>query len=460
MMTAADLDAIAARLIEGDDATNRLITNSAVVQRLSRDFYWYSPVLKKLLEDKIADAIVQPLTTEEVVAVLKCCHDRRIPVTARGAGTGNYGQSIPLQGGIVLDLSLMARIYEINPEGVAVTGPGTRLGVLESAARAIGWELRCFPSTLAKASVGGFLGGGSGGIGSVAHGGLRDFETVRAIEVVTMEPTPRVLLHEGQAVHDVLHAWGTNAIITKVWLALTPAVDWTQAIAAFPTFDQAFTFSEQIATSDTWTKRLVTSFEWPIPAAFGPIAKYTRQDRALVFLFIATGQQSALYDAINAAGGELTFATPYIGPRSQPLLSDFTWNHTTLWFMKLDPAFTYLQCGFSPTEARSQFAQLKTRYADDFLFHLEFMKTGAGIVIPGSIPLVRFTTEERLNEMIDFCRSIGVSVANPHSNNVEGGGRYREDNVQLLTKYKYDPLGLLNPGKMATFQPASPVTTS
>jgi hypothetical protein len=59
--------------------------------------------------------------------------------------------------------------------------------------------------------------------------------------------------------------------------------------------------------------------------------------------------------------------------------------------------------------------------------------------------------------MIAFCRSIGVFVANPHSNNVEGGGRYREDNVQLLTKYKYDPLGLLNPGKMATFARAADV---
>ena len=80
------------------------------------------------------------------------------------------------------------------------------------------------------------------------------------------------------------------------------------------------------------------------------------------------------------------------------------------------------------------------------------MKNGTGTVIPGSIPLVHYTTEERLNEMIDFCRSIGVGVANPHSNNVEGGGRYRADNIQLLAKYKYDPQGLLNPGKMATFQ--------
>jgi hypothetical protein len=54
--------------------------------------------------------------------------------------------------------------------------------------------------------------------------------------------------------------------------------------------------------------------------------------------------------------------------------------------------------------------------------------------------------------MIDFCREIGVSVANPHVNNVEGGGRYRTDNVQLLAKRRYDPKGLLNPGKMVTFK--------
>jgi creatinine amidohydrolase/Fe(II)-dependent formamide hydrolase-like protein len=70
--------------------------------------------------------------------------------------------------------------------------------------------------------------------------------------------------------------------------------------------------------------------------------------------------------------------------------------------------------------------------------------------------VVRFSTEERLNEMIDYCREIGVSVANPHVNNVEGGGRYRSDNVQLLAKYRYDTKGLLNPGKMVTFEKAPP----
>ena len=80
------------------------------------------------------------------------------------------------------------------------------------------------------------------------------------------------------------------------------------------------------------------------------------------------------------------------------------------------------------------------------------MKNGDGVVIPGAIPVVRFTTEERLNDMIAYCRSIGVFVANPHVNYLEDGGRFRADNIQLLAKQKYDPRGLLNPGKMISFR--------
>jgi FAD/FMN-containing dehydrogenase len=267
-----------------------------------------------------------------------------------------------------------------------------------------------------------------------------------------MEEHPRVMFHEGEAVHEILHAWGTNGIITKIWLALTPAVQWAQCVVSFPTFAEAFDFSEHIAGDARWSKRLVTTFEWPIPSCFTPIKSVTRDGHALIFFMIASSQLGELQAAAKEAGGEITLAASYDGLRTQPLLSDYTWNHTTLWAIKQDNAFTYLQCGFSATEAREQFALLKQKFGDEILFHIEFMKIADGTVIPGAIPVVRFTTEARLNEMIDYCRSIGVSVANPHNNNVEGGGRYRADNVQLLAKYKYDPLGLLNPGKMITFQ--------
>ena len=432
------------------DAT-RVSAVPQVVNRLSRDFYWYSPVLRKLLDGKSADVVVHPLDVSEIQKILGYCYQHDIPVTPRGAGTGNYGQAVPLHGGVLLDLSRMDQLESITPEGVAVCQPGLRLGALENQARAEGWELRCYPSTIAKASVGGFLAGGSGGIGSVTHGGLRDFATVRAIDVITMEDAPRLVHHEGEAVHDILHAWGTNGIITRIWLALAPRVEWAQCVIAFDTFEQAFGFGEALAASAEWTKRLVTVFEWPIPSFFSPIRSLAPEGKALVFLLIAEQQKTALEAAAPAAGGVITLSAPYEGLRTVPLLTDYTWNHTTLWAMKSDPEYTYLQCGFDPVTARDQFALLKQRFGDEFLFHIEFMKNGLGVVTPGSIPVVRFSTEERLNEMIDYCREIGVGVANPHVNHVEGGGRYRSDNVQLLAKYRHDGKGLLNPGKMATF---------
>jgi FAD/FMN-containing dehydrogenase len=432
---------------------SRVLNNPQVVERLSRDFYWYSPVLRKLLDGKVGDVVVQPVSTNEVQCVLRYCQANNLAVTVRGAGTGNYGQAVPLQGGVVLDLSKMERIEEIQPAGVAVCQPGVRLGILETEARKAGWELRCYPSTIVKATVGGFLGGGSGGIGSVAHGGLRDFNTVRALEVVTMEAEPRVLRHEGEAVHDILHAWGTNGVITRLWLALTPAVEWAQCVVAFDSFDAAFDFSEGIATDAAWIKRLVTTFEWPIPSFFTPVRQYAATGKALIFFMIASEQLAALESAAREAGGICSYSGKYLGVRTIPLLSDYTWNHTTLWALKSDPAYTYLQCGFDPIKVRDQMRRLKERFGQEILFHMEFMKNGQGQVIPGAIPLVYFTREQRLNEMIDYCRETGVFVANPHVNNVEGGGRYRADNVQLLAKQRYDPKGLLNPGKMATFQP-------
>ena len=446
------VNGIAAELssIVGDAA--RVLTAPAVLDRLSHDFYWYSPVLRPQLEDKVGEVAVQPVNREEMLTILRFAYGADIPVTVRGAGTGNYGQCVPLQGGIVLDLSLMDKLEEITPDGIAVCEPGLRLGALEMEARKQGWELRMYPSTLVKASVGGFLAGGSGGIGSVRHGGLRDFDTVRAFEVVTMEAEPRVVLHEGAAVHEILHAWGTNGILARVWFALTPAVDWTQVTIAFDTYEHAFDFGELIAAGDAWIKRLVTVFEWPIPSFFVPVKPLMREGKAIVLAMIATAQVAGLRRVVESAQGEITFVGPFDGPRTQPLLSDYTWNHTTLWAIKANPAYTYLQCGFSLTECREQFRLLRDRFGDEILFHIEFMKIGDGAVVPGAIPVVRFISEERLNEMIAYCRSIGVSVANPHVNYLEDAGRFRADHIQLLAKQKYDPAGLLNPGKMISFQ--------
>src|ERR1700736_4109012 len=114
--------------ILGDQS--RVLTHPQMVERLSRDFYWYSPVLRKQLDGKVGDLVVQPLSAAEIQSVLRYCHAHNVEVTVRGAGAGSYGQAVPLHGGVVLDLARMDRIETIPPGGVAVCEPGVRLGVL------------------------------------------------------------------------------------------------------------------------------------------------------------------------------------------------------------------------------------------------------------------------------------------------------------------------------------------
>ena len=101
--------------------------------------------------------------------------------------------------------------------------------------------------------------------------------------------------------------------------------------------------------------------------------------------------------------------------------------------------------------------RLRERFGQEILFHMEFMKKRPGARFPApsrwSITLPK--TSERDDRLI-AARSV-VFVANPHVEQREGGGRYRADNVQLLAKQRYDPEGLLNPGKMVTFQPEAAV---
>src|SRR5580693_1602737 len=120
--------------------------NPVLVRQKSRDFYWYSPILKAELDHVAADLVVSPQSVAEVVAVLAAAHRLKIPVTPRGSGTGNYGQAMPLAGGIVLNLADMNRVRAINP-GRVICEPGAILAKVDVETRGSGQELRMYPST-------------------------------------------------------------------------------------------------------------------------------------------------------------------------------------------------------------------------------------------------------------------------------------------------------------------------
>ena len=100
MTTSSQLKRLSLELDEIDGL--KVINSFSDRERFSKDFFDYSPVLKKQLEGCRADVVVRPMSTEAVIAVARACNKNNIPLTLRGAGTGNYGQCVPLNAGVVL----------------------------------------------------------------------------------------------------------------------------------------------------------------------------------------------------------------------------------------------------------------------------------------------------------------------------------------------------------------------
>ncbi len=429
--------------------------NPVLVRQKSRDFYWYSPVLKRELEAVTADIVVSPKTEAEVATVLAAAHALAIPVTARGGGTGNYGQAMPLTGGVLLNLIEMNKVLSIST-GRVVCEPGAILRDVDGAAAASGQELRMFPSTHATASIAGFVAGGSGGVGSITWGGLRDFGNVLRLRVLTMEAEPRGLELTGEDLHKAVHAYGTNGVITEVEMPLTASYGWVEVIVGFDSFDAATAYALALGEQDGILKKLVTVVAAPAPH------DYFLRHRAL----IPAGKSVVLaMIAPHALDALETFTRPFrtaevlfISSRAAaetltrlPPIYELAWNHTTLRALRVDPAMTYLQARYPEDGALATVKRIHDHFGPEVIGHLEVIRFNGRIGFAG-LPLVRFSTEERLREIIAEHETMGATIFNPHRYTLEEGGMKQTDAIQLAFKRETDPQGLLNPGKMIAFE--------
>ncbi len=185
-------------------------TDPALLRQKSRDFFWYSPVLKRQLNRVTGEALVTPRNKEEVRAILAAAYAHDVPITPRGAGTGNYGQAMPLKGGVVMDLSALNRVVWTKP-GVVRAEAGIRMIDLDvHTRREVGMELRFHPSTRRTATLGGFIAGGSSGIGSTTWGILQEPGNILGLEILTLEAEPRRIELRGADINKANHAYGTT----------------------------------------------------------------------------------------------------------------------------------------------------------------------------------------------------------------------------------------------------------
>ena len=413
----------------------------------SRDYYWYSPILKEELDDKRADLIVLPTTQDEVAEVAAACARYRVLVTVRGGGTGNYGQCVPLDGGVVLDLTRLDRVLEIAPGRVRVEA-GARIARLDAAVHETGQALLMYPSTRSLATIGGFIAGGSGGIGSFRNGVLRDDGTVLSATLLTLEEEPRRITLEGREAHKIQHAYGTNGILLELELGLGPAIDWVHAAALFDGYLDALSFARSVQDAGmdlfllTCVERRFAPYYTKLKDAFPP-------DRDAVFAMVAPGDLDRFAAAVAEAGGRLSFSgtlEEIEAARMQPAW-ELGWNHTTLQALKADTGWTYLQVAYPQPFDMEVVARQLARYGEEVYWHHEMAREGGQVQI-FAIPLVRWRGREAMYAMIEEIERLdGCRIFDPHVVTIEGGGMKSIDDTQIAFKKVADPHGLMNPGK-------------
>lgn len=186
----------------------------------------------------LPDLVVQPLSAEEVAALLRYANEHHIPVTPRGHASSLSGGPLPVKGGIVLDMSHWKDQLTIDPDDmVAVVSPGVLTAQIDEAAKAYGLMYPPDPSSAHVSTIGGNLAENSGGPRGLKYGVTKDY--VLGLEVVTAEGS--VIRTGGRTVKNVtgydltkliVGSEGTLAVITEATLRLVPRPQASETMTA------------------------------------------------------------------------------------------------------------------------------------------------------------------------------------------------------------------------------------
>jgi len=425
----------------------RIYDDPKQVELRSRDYFWYSPILTEDIGHYLGDLVVIPKDQDEVRRVAAAAAKLRIPITVRGGGTGNYGQCVPLEGGVILDMTKIDRIIAIEPGKVRVEG-GARISRLDDAVRETGQELLMYPSTRRIATIGGFFSGGSGGIGSLRHGMLRDDGNVYSVKVLTVEPEPKIIELTGRDIHKVQHAYGTNGIILELEIGLTKATEWVHTAALFDTYEATLNFCLK-ALEDSLDCYLLTTVDRRFARFYTKFGELFPSDKDAVFAMIAPEEVARFEALATQFGGKVSFSMTLDELHKAGLQPAYEcgWNHTTLQALKAEPGWTYLQVAYPrPFDVALVNRQIE-RYGETQYMHHEMARLEGEVQI-FALPLVRFEGRDEMYRLIEELEQVdGCDIYDPHAYTIEDGGMKEIDNVQIEFKKLADPYGLLNPGK-------------
>ncbi len=400
-----------------------------VRERASIDGSPMSPVIMEKLPLGLADLVAFPNSAEQIAACVGAASRLGVPITVRGKGTGNYGQAIPMHGGLVIDTSRAKAVVEVG-DGFLTAEAGAQMVVLEQAAQAVGQALWMYPSTM-QSTLAGFLSGGSGGTGSIEHGS-NDRGFVLALDVVHADGTGDLVHVTGDAAQAYVHNYGTAGVIARATVRLEPLRDWRGFYASFADFPAALSVIRPMGKLLP-TPRLVSSDNPAISAAL-PADDAIPRGRASLRAILAVETIDAATALVTAAGGRVEAVRE--GQQTSMRISMLSYNHPIEWFQK-NSSVPVFHVEVSGDALVDRIDEAERVYAGGLL-HIE-----AAGQYPVGMLCAPYVDEADVYRGIKELNAIGVGVHNPHQWNVDFE---IERTVELARRT--DPRGLLNPGKL------------
>lgn len=413
------VDTLVARL-RADLGSDRVSVSAAARRAASADYAFLSPVLAEALPPTFADVVAYPRSLFELTAAVEAATELDVPIVARGKGTGNYGQAVPLAAGLVIDLSRMDGVLELG-DGWVRAEAGATFVALEAAARRVGQEIAMYPTTIGS-TIGGFLAGGAGGIGSIEHGLLWE-GFVESLSVVT--PEGELSVRGGQCL-PYLHAYGCTGIVAVATVKLAPTRERVGVVASYETFEAAVAAGQALLALEN-APRMV-SVDDPALVSLYPAEDWLPHGRYSLRALVAKDFDTALL-----AGGHIEL----VSAEAMGHLTTLAFNHVTLRAKKARPELCHLQVGGAALvdEADAVRAALPGG-----MLHLDGMSRDGF----GGLLLSEYRDTATLYEGIARLRGLGVFVVDPHTWML--GGPALAD--LRATAQANDPKGLLNPGKL------------
>lgn len=408
---------------------DRVSTSLGDRERASADWAKMSPILGAQLPLGLADVVATPSTAEQIGAVVAAAVRHGVPVTPRGKGTGNYGQGIPMRGGVVIDTTQANRVIGVG-NGVITAEAGATLAQLEVAAHEHDQQVWMFPSTV-NSSIGGFLAGGSGGTGTIVHGSITDGFVV-SLDVVYADGTPTLHRIEGDDVDQYLHAFGTSGVIARATVRTEPHQPWCAMYSSFDTFVEALTLIRELARLEPHPR--LVSADTPTVVNALPRNDGHPHDRASLRSILDERALPAATAIVESRGGRVEAVKH--GHRACQKLSLLSYNHPTWHLQKAHPD-TYFHLEVGGHALIDRFDEVDAVYEGSQL-HIE-----AGHEHPIGMLNGFYESRDQVYDGIDALRALGVLVHSPHEWLVD-----RNVDAIRATASRTDPGGLLNPGKL------------